>query len=132
MGHLGLYWAILAVLEASWDRLGRHIGAILGFLGAILAVLDIGGHIGPSWLSWRRLGTVLEAILAVLEGSFVDLEVLYGLSVAVEALLGPSWGPLGPSWGHLGGLLGDLGGPLGRLGLLEGPKEAHPKNYQIL
>ena len=51
-----------------------------------------------------RFGTVLEATLPVLEGSFVDFEVLYGFSVAVEAFLGPFCGPLGPLWGHRGGL----------------------------
>eukprot|EP00959_Pyramimonas_sp_CCMP1952_P158426 3313186-Pyramimonas_sp.AAC.1 len=36
---LGFYWAILAVLEASWDCHGNRIGAIFGFLGAILGGL---------------------------------------------------------------------------------------------
>ena len=41
---------------------------------------------------------MLEAILPVLEGSVVDFEVLYGLSVAVEA-----------PWGRFVGLLGHHG-----------------------
>ena len=84
--------------------------ASLGSLGSILGRL--GGILGPSGALLgayrpyrRRLGTVLEAILAVLEGSFVDFEVVYGFSVAVEALFGLFCGPLGPSWDHLGGLL---------------------------
>ena len=57
---LGLYWAIFAVLDASWDILRGYFWVLLGHFGATSTILDSSRR--SSW-----------AILAVLEASWVSL-----------------------------------------------------------
>ena len=97
----------------------RPLGSLLGYSGVLLGQLcglggilrhsqmPFWGYIGVSWGHFDRLGRISEVILghigrpggvlgqsrrpswAILEGPFVDFEVLNVLAVAVEALLGP-------------------------------------------
>ena len=93
VAHLG------AILGASWNHLGDHLGhpgPSWGHLGTIL------GHLRPSW---DHLGDHFWASGAILRPSGDHLGPF-------RAMLGPSWdhlgtvlGHLGPSWGHFGTVL---------------------------
>ena len=83
VAHLG------AILGASWNHLGDHLGhpgPSWGHLGTIL------GHLRPSW---DHLGDHFWASGAILRPSGDHL--------------GPFRAMLGPSWDHLGTVLGHLG-----------------------
>ena len=105
--------------RTSWKPLGR-LGGILrapwavlrpswAVLGPSRAVLEASwGHLGilrASWTSWRRRGTVLEAILGHLSrlggnlGRLGDiLEAILAVLEAIQAVLEASWRP---SWAIL-------------------------------
>ena len=89
----------------------RHLGPIVGHLGAILG--PAWGHLGPAWAhlgailgpSWRPLGNrgvflgPLEAILGLPWGHLgATLGQPWG---NLGAASGPPGASLGPSWGHL-------------------------------
>ena len=144
----GTSGASRGLLGSSWgERLElsvriRPLGPLLGSTSVSLG--PSWGPLGPSWghleLSWgspgglmARLGTVLGALLAVLdaaktkEASMLKMYVFrrefgnfcfLGLSRRFSgSFLGQSWGPRGPSRSHLGSSWG-YPGPSGRsLGL---------------
>ena len=61
-------------LEAIRDRLGAILGRLGGIVGELEGLFDSLGQ------SSRRLGTVLEAILAILESSSLDFVIFAVLS----------------------------------------------------
>ena len=120
LGYLG------AILKPPWNHLGRywaHLGPILGLPGAILAEF-MQNLLGQILCNAKFATANFESKFCVTQN--LPRQLLCKAKLARASFrYGPSWSTLGPSWGHCGAILGPSWGILEPPWAILGPSWGH-------